>query len=182
MKYRVNINAANEAKSGLSQIIDGKDSRILNRVGAFASLFRIDLARYREPILVLNGEGQGPINNLCVPSDVSSSYAPHGRSLVSVSVVADQLIPESDVRSQLRDWYGDAATGWSHLRRYAIPYALPAMLPGNLASIQQPDTTSRPKLFVCGDHRDTASIQGAMLSGRRAAEAALAVLGSKTSD
>lgn len=29
-------------------------------------------------------------------------------------------------------------------------------------------------LFVCGDHRDNASIQGAMVSGRRAAEAVLA--------
>jgi predicted NAD/FAD-dependent oxidoreductase len=29
-------------------------------------------------------------------------------------------------------------------------------------------------LFVCGDHRDTASIQGALVSGRRAAEAVLA--------
>jgi predicted NAD/FAD-dependent oxidoreductase len=32
-------------------------------------------------------------------------------------------------------------------------------------------------LFVAGDHRDTASIQGAMVSGRRAADAVLAHLG-----
>ena len=31
-------------------------------------------------------------------------------------------------------------------------------------------------MFVCGDHRDTASIQGALFSGRRAARAALAHL------
>ena len=34
----------------------------------------------------------------------------------------------------------------------------------------------RPGIYVCGDHRDNASIQGAMLSGRRAAEAVLADL------
>jgi predicted NAD/FAD-dependent oxidoreductase len=28
-------------------------------------------------------------------------------------------------------------------------------------------------VYVCGDHRDTASLQGALLSGRRAAEAIL---------
>jgi predicted NAD/FAD-dependent oxidoreductase len=33
-----------------------------------------------------------------------------------------------------------------------------------------------PGLYVCGDHRDTSSIQGAMVSGRRAAAAALADL------
>jgi hypothetical protein len=31
-------------------------------------------------------------------------------------------------------------------------------------------------LFVCGDHRDTPSIQGALFSGRRAALAVLATL------
>jgi hypothetical protein len=32
-------------------------------------------------------------------------------------------------------------------------------------------------LYVCGDHRDTSSIQGALVSGRRAARAVLADLG-----
>ncbi len=134
-----------------------------------------------EPILVLNGEGQGPINNLCVPSDVTPRYAPPGRSLVSVSVVADDAIPESDVRSQLREWYGHAAKDWSHLRSYAIPYALPAVVPGSHTPLQQTVTTSRPQIFVCGDHRDTASIQGAMVSGRCAAEAVIAALNSPAS-
>jgi predicted NAD/FAD-dependent oxidoreductase len=31
-------------------------------------------------------------------------------------------------------------------------------------------------VYVCGDHRDNASIQGAMVSGRRAAEAVIADL------
>jgi monoamine oxidase len=31
-------------------------------------------------------------------------------------------------------------------------------------------------VFVCGDHRDTASIQGALVSGNRAAEAVHASL------
>jgi predicted NAD/FAD-dependent oxidoreductase len=32
-------------------------------------------------------------------------------------------------------------------------------------------------LYVCGDHRDNASINGALESGRRAADAVLADLG-----
>jgi phosphoribosylformylglycinamidine cyclo-ligase len=59
MKYRVNIDEANETKSGLSRIIDGKDYRLLNRVGAFASLFRIDASRYKDPVLVLKTEEPG---------------------------------------------------------------------------------------------------------------------------
>jgi phosphoribosylformylglycinamidine cyclo-ligase len=59
MKYRVNIDVANEAKAGLADILDGKDPRILNRVGAFASLFLLDLGKYSEPVLVLKTEEPG---------------------------------------------------------------------------------------------------------------------------
>ncbi len=40
----------------------------------------------QELILVLNGDGEGPVNNLCVPSQVVSSYAPAGQSVLSVTV------------------------------------------------------------------------------------------------
>ena len=59
MKYRVNIDEANETKTGFSSIIDGKDSRLINRVGAFASLFKIDVSRYPDPLLVFKTEEPG---------------------------------------------------------------------------------------------------------------------------
>ena len=59
MKYRVNINEANETKAGFSDIIDGKDKRLLNRVGAFASLFKIDVSKYSDPLFVLKTEEPG---------------------------------------------------------------------------------------------------------------------------
>lgn len=59
MEYRVNIDEANETKSGFSKIIDGKDDRLKNRVGAFASLFKIDVSKYPEPLLVLKTEEPG---------------------------------------------------------------------------------------------------------------------------
>ena len=40
-----------------------------------------------EPVLVLDGEGRGPVNDLCVPSDVAPSYAPPGAALVSATVL-----------------------------------------------------------------------------------------------
>ena len=43
----------------------------------------------REPFLVVNAEGKGPITNLCVPSQVAPTYAPKGRSLVSVTVIGE---------------------------------------------------------------------------------------------
>jgi phytoene dehydrogenase-like protein len=126
------------------------------------------------PILVLNGEG-GPINNLCVPTLVAPTYGPPGTSLVSVTVLG--VPPDEDrlrgaVLDQLRDWFGPGVGNWGHLRTYRIPYALPSQAPPALAEPERP-VRFAPGIYVCGDHRDNASIQGAMVSGRRAAEAVL---------
>ena len=129
-----------------------------------------------EPILVLDGEGRGPVNDLCVPSDVAPSYAPPGAALVSATILGipplDDDGLEAAVREQLRGWFGVQVHGWRRLAVYRIPFALPAQPPAVLAAPQRPVRLGAG-LFVCGDHRDTASIQGAMLSGRRAAAAIL---------
>jgi phytoene dehydrogenase-like protein len=132
----------------------------------------------REPILVLNGDGQGPINNLCVPSQVSSNYAPEGQSLVSITVLgqhADDDTVLNQVRSQLCEWFGPTAKTWRHLKTYNIEYALPAQPPPALDPVAKP-TQFRAGVFVCGDHCDTGSINGAMASGRRAANSVIEAL------
>lgn len=125
-----------------------------------------------EPILVLNGDGQGPINNLCVPSVLSPSYAPAGQSLISVTSLSNA--GESAVLDQLEAWFGSPVTDWQHLRTYRIAYALPNQVVPALA-VPEREVRRGPGLFVCGDHVDNASINGAMVSGRRAAQALLAV-------
>jgi phytoene dehydrogenase-like protein len=123
--------------------------------------------------LTVNGEG-GPVNNLCVPSEVAPSYAPHGRSLVSVSTLGAGESDREAVLRQLRGWFGSAVDGWRHLRTYRIPHALPAYPVGGLS--QRPVRLA-PGLYVCGDHREHPSLNGALASGRRAAEAVLTDLG-----
>jgi phosphoribosylformylglycinamidine cyclo-ligase len=59
MKYRVDIDSANKAKNSLSGIIDGKDNRLINKVGAFSSLFQLDISKYKQPVLVLKTEEPG---------------------------------------------------------------------------------------------------------------------------
>jgi phosphoribosylformylglycinamidine cyclo-ligase len=59
MKYRVNIDLANSTKAGLADLIDNRDNRVLNRVGAFSSLFHLDLKGYSDPVLVLKTEEPG---------------------------------------------------------------------------------------------------------------------------
>ena len=126
-----------------------------------------------EPIIVLNGEGHGPVNNVCVPSEVSPTYAPSGGSLVSVTVLegatTDTMKLETEVRNQLRRWFGADVARWRHLRTYHLPFALPEQRPPSSNSHPKPSRIHRG-MYVCGDYRETSSIQGAMVSGRRAAD------------
>lgn len=143
--------------------------------------FAAERAPTDEPILLLDGGGRGPVNHLCVPSAVAPSYAPPGASLVSASVVdaAAANLPdarlEESVREQLNGWFGPAVGGWRHLRTYRIEGALPEQDTVTLCTPEH-TRTSRRNVYVCGDHLDTASINGALRSGRLAAEAVVADL------
>ena len=127
-------------------------------------------------ILVLDGEGRGPVNHLAVVSNVCPSYAPPGGHLVSASVVGQSTLSEpallAAVRSQLSDWFGADATTWEPLKTYHLPQSLPDQAAPALGDPRRP-VRRRKGLYVCGDHVDQASINGAMTSGRRAAEAVL---------
>ncbi len=138
--------------------------------------FAADEPPIDEPILVLNGEGRGWVNNLCVPSQVSPSYAPPGAALISASIVGNPKVDDATlerlVRDQLKEWFGARVDSWRHLRTYRIASALPAQRPPAFEA-ERLQVRVRPGLYVCGDHRDTASIEGSLVSGLRAAEAVL---------
>lgn len=124
-----------------------------------------------DPILVLNGEGRGLVNNLCVPSIVAPTYAPSGSCLISASVIGP--IPqtgalEQAVRAQMLEWFGAEVEEWRHLRTYWISDALPAQSTITFANGNSRITRG---LYVCGDYRDNASINGALRSARHAAMA-----------
>ena len=129
-----------------------------------------------EPMLVLNATGQGPINNLVVPSLLSSSYAPDGQSLIAVSVTGNPAQGDShleaDVRRQLGEWFGKGITTWRHLKTLRICDALPMQTP----PIRHPrhhDPRRPDGILVCGEFGNPTSIHWALYSSRRAAEAIL---------
>jgi hypothetical protein len=120
-------------------------------------------------VLVVDGLDRGPVINTVALTNQVPSYAPGGRTLVSTSTL-DMSADESAIRQHLAMLYGTDTRQWELLARYPIEYALPAM--------QSPFALRKPVdlgngLFIAGDHRESASIQGAMVSGRRAADAAL---------
>jgi phytoene dehydrogenase-like protein len=159
-----------------SQLLGG-DLPAPGSVAASCLYFAADRAPVDEPVIVLDGDGEGPVNHLCVPSAVAPTYAPPGAALISAAVVDRPGLPrgpdlEAAVLGQLADWFGSAVVAWRHLETYTIPHAQPAQPPGTLDPPQRP-VRLRPGLYVCGDHRDNASIDGALASGRRTADTVL---------
>jgi glycine/D-amino acid oxidase-like deaminating enzyme len=122
-----------------------------------------------EPTLLVDTERK--ILNTTVLSEVTPGYATDGRALVSSSVLGDASGGEPDVRARLAELYGTDTVGWEHLASYPVYGALPAMpAPHPLSRT----TRVSPGRYVCGDHRATGSVQGAMASGTRAARELLA--------
>jgi len=129
-------------------------------------------------VLVINGTRRGLINNLSVPSLVQPTYAPDGKHLISVSVLQSDEAGGGDamlehVASELRAWFGQRIGNLHPLRVYRLRQALPAQPVGWLDPVERPVRLAE-RLYVCGDHRDTSSLNGAMASGRRCAEAIIA--------
>jgi predicted NAD/FAD-dependent oxidoreductase len=122
------------------------------------------------------------VNHLAVMSDVAAGYAPPGQALVSASVLGDP--PKDDptleaaVRGQLAQWFGPVVNTWPHVRTYRIRHALPDQTAPALDVPERPVKVA-PGLFVCGDHRENATINGAMASGFRAAQAVAEDLSAK---
>ncbi len=122
----------------------------------------------REATLVLNGQRDGLINNLCFPNFAQPTYAPFGKSLLSVSTI-DQIKPTGQsllatVQEQLIDWFGNKARSWRHLRTYRVPYALPIQTPTAIATCVKGSRVSE-RVWRCGDYCETGSIEGAIQSG-----------------
>ncbi|GAA2443380.1 FAD-dependent oxidoreductase [Streptomyces macrosporus] len=126
-----------------------------------------------EPHLLIDADRRGPVAYTMVTSAVDPSRVRPGRALVTSVVLgpaAAEPVGELDraARAQLAVLYGAPTGRWHLLAAHHDARAVPAM--------PAPHDPRRPVrvldgLYVCGDHRDTSSPQGALRSARRAADA-----------
>ncbi|MCX5533964.1 FAD-dependent oxidoreductase [Streptomyces sp. NBC_00006] len=126
-----------------------------------------------EPALLLDADRLGPVAHTSVISQVDPTRAPAGRALVSSTVLGPPPT-DRELRTQLGALYGTSTADWETLAVHHDPHAVPAMPP--------PHDPRRPVrlldgLYVCGDHRDAGTVQGALHSARRATHALLTDLG-----
>lgn len=133
--------------------------------------FAADRAPTDSRSIILDGENRGPVLNLAVMTNVAPGYAPPGQHLIAAAcpgTLAADLV--ADARAQLAGWFGPQVENWRELRVDRIEHGQPRQAPP-LRPRQRVRISDG--LWVCGDHRDTGSLQGAMFSGRRTAEAIL---------
>ncbi len=123
----------------------------------------------RAMLFVDGRDTRGPLVNAAVVSHAAASYAPPGRCLVEASALLSEsgVAPsEAAMRAHAGELFGCSAESWETVARHEIPEALPAQ-PAPFDPARPVDLA--PGVLICGDHRDTASIQGALVSGHRAA-------------
>lgn len=129
-------------------------------------------------LLILSGEEfnrSAPVNSLAVITNAAPSYGLDGGVLLSVSMIglaeADDAAVIAQATTGLAVLLGERrARELRHIKTYRVAYSLPDQSPPGLDDPHKPSDLGEG-IYLCGDHRDTASINGAMLSGRRAAEA-----------
>jgi phytoene dehydrogenase-like protein len=132
--------------------------------------FAADRSPSTKKMLLLNPNHFSVVHHMCVPSDAAPSYAPEGKSLISVTTQGLELVDHAklaaNIQLELGQWFGDEAKQWRHLRTYHIPHALVKFGAGSQAEPLQLGVD----LYRCGDYTAYPSLNAAMQTGRQVAE------------
>ncbi len=110
----------------------------------------------------------GVINTIAL-SNVVKDYAPSGKTLISTTTLNDQS--EEQIKSALSRVWQIPESKFQYIKHYEIRKSLPKHLPGKplLSPVKISD-----RVFAAGDYLAVPSQQGALRSGRLAAEAIIA--------
>lgn len=119
-----------------------------------------------EPYLIINSNEDELIDHVFPASDAVPGYASNGQTLISVNVVGKKEISEEKILNELDRWFG-SEKNWRHLKTYEIPEALPRYVE---SSKTKKNLKINDHTYRCGDYTAYPSLNGAMKTGREAAE------------
>ena len=115
--------------------------------------------------LILDAENRGPVVNSLVISNLSKDYAPPGKNLISSTTITHAS--ESEVRRHLALMWGSSTENWRLIAKYEINSALPLFAPGK-TSVKS--SKFNDVIYLAGDYLSAPSQNGALMSGRLAAQ------------
>lgn len=128
-----------------------------------------------------HAEGQPIVNNATMMSNVAPSYVGKGKHLLSVTVLGDSRLPDIELARRAK---GEIAPhfpnsnpdDWQLIQVYRIPWAQFRQPTGIFDRLPATETGT-PGLFLGGEITVSSSLNGALVSGQRAAAAVLTALG-----
>jgi thioredoxin reductase len=122
----------------------------------------------KDKFLMVDGQNRGPIINLIALDQISKTFAPANMQLLAITTL--NPCNENEVKAHLRILIGELPHDLELINEYYIPISLPVFTPDSIRSNFQQITD---ELFIAGDYLSGPSQNGALLSGRLAAEAAI---------
>ena len=144
--------------------------------GVTTYYFATEPWRKQSGLLTVDADGSGVLNSVVLTAS-APEYSADGRSLIATSVLNDgrmPAVPAGTARDVARELHQAPDAEWELIATRDVPRALPAMTPPH--QLRKAVYLVRHGVWVAGDHRDTSSIQGAIVSGRRAAGSLLRAL------
>ena len=109
------------------------------------------------------------INNIAILSSISEKYSPEGKTLFSVSVLESDL-SETEliklIQNKLSKFYGNKNSNYIFLKFMNIQQATIKQKPGYFES----KIIDNENIIFAGDYTTYGSIEGAVVSGIKAAE------------
>lgn len=124
-------------------------------------------------LIGLDARKESSINNFARHDEVVSKCAPDDKSLWSVTVRKSQSVEE--VKKDLSDLLRIHEHQLEFLQKYDIEHALP-VVDNPLLEIPAEQTQVTEHIYLAGDFLTNASIDGAMRSGEKAAQAVIETL------
>ncbi|CAN2203301.1 HpnE, squalene-associated FAD-dependent desaturase [Candidatus Nanopelagicaceae bacterium] len=115
--------------------------------------------------LLIDGQARGPVINSLAISNLVPSYAPSGKLLLSSTTI--EFASESEVRRHLAIMWGVSTSDWALIAKYEIPKSLPIF---GVETHAAQSSQFAEGVFIAGDYRTAPSQNGALLSGRLAAQ------------
>lgn len=110
------------------------------------------------------------VNNISILSDISSSYAPAGKSLLSVSVVGKVEMEDLQLREKIGNEIASILSldkkDIKFLTSYHITHALPEVKEPSM-NLTKSDVSIGEDRYLAGDYLVGGSLNGAMGSGRQ---------------
>jgi phytoene dehydrogenase-like protein len=129
--------------------------------------FAADRSPLPRKMLILNPDVNSVVHHIGILSDVTPTYAPEGKTLISVSSQGpgQAEVSEEKIRLVLKEWFGEEVLQWRYLRAYRVKDALVRYGAGS----RPEELRLREGLYRCGDYTAYPSLNAAMQTGREVA-------------